>query len=109
MCAPSCTYANLPCGNEPKQLTTSMPPSNHDARCACGGWAMARGIGMRGRRLAAGGLAMGLAVGVGTAVAMPLLANSTGGAFSFIGGGDANATTDNYGFIGGGANNTAGN
>src|SRR4051794_35209605 len=60
--------------------------------------------GRRGRRLAAGGLALGLALGSATALALPMLVNSPGGANSFIGGGDGNITYDDYNTIAAGQN-----
>src|SRR4051812_27396538 len=65
------------------------------------------------RRGVAAGLALTLALAAGTGLAMPMLGNTVGGAFSFIGGctacgGDLNVTNGNYQVIGGGKHNQTG-
>src|SRR3954466_12700614 len=77
-----------------------------------GGSAMARGIGMRGRRLAASGLALELALGVGTALAAGGFVgggvnNNATGTNAVAVGGDSNTASGLRAFIGAGFTNTA--
>src|SRR4051812_30151414 len=56
----------------------------------------------------AGTAALVLALGAGTGLAVPLLANSAPGFKAFVGGGDGNVAGGSYSFIGGGQQNNIG-